>query len=115
MLEFKIEAKVLMWDISCDDHFQSRRHLWWLPNVRAPGRVAGERHGVAVVRRHDEQRLVELVGHHFPRRLRRRARVAKFKRLRARKPANLATLPLMLTSKATSMATVSPTALTQRK
>ena len=82
MLEFKIEAKVLMRDISSGSHFQSGRHLWWLPNVRAPGRVAGERHGVAVVRRHDEQRLVELLGHHLHRRLRTRARVAKFQRTR---------------------------------
>ena len=50
-------------DSNC--HFQYRRHLWWLPYVRAPGRIAGERHGVTVVRRHDEQRLVELVGHHI--------------------------------------------------
>ena len=43
--------------------------MWLVPDVRAPGRVAGERHGVAVVRRHDEQRLQELVRQHFNRRL----------------------------------------------
>ena len=43
--------------------------MWRFPDVRASGRVAGERHGVAVVRRHDEERLRELVGHHFHSRL----------------------------------------------
>ena len=63
MLETKLQAQGSLNSSKC--HFQCGRYYRRLPYVRAPGRIAGERHGVTVVRRHDEQRLVELVGHHI--------------------------------------------------